>query len=118
MTIKLERIYDEKRDDKSYKILIDRLWPRGIKKNKINLWIREIAPTDDLRKWYGHDENKWNEFASRYTEELNRNKKMILFLLDLEKQYKNITLFYASKSPFNNGKVLYAYLNKLKKKVF
>jgi uncharacterized protein YeaO (DUF488 family) len=115
MTIKLKRVYDEKEKDDGYRVLIDRLWPRGVKKTSINEWLKDIAPSSELRIWYGHNEKKWDSFKSKYKDELNSDKELVLYLLNLEKQHGTITLLYGSKSPFNNGVVLYAYLDKFRK---
>ena len=73
--IRVERIYDNpKGNSDSFRILVDRLWPRGLSKDKVrfDLWQKEIAPSDSLRKWFGHDKKKWNEFKQRYFKELDK----------------------------------------------
>ena len=71
--IQARRIYDKPKVDDGFRILVDRIWPRGLKKNdvKIDLWQKDIAPSASLRKWFNHDQRKWNEFKRRYYEELN-----------------------------------------------
>ncbi len=71
--IKIERIYDNpigdnNNNNNNFRILVDRLWPRGLSKDKvkIDLWLKDIAPSTPLRKWFSHDKNKWNEFKSKY----------------------------------------------------
>jgi uncharacterized protein YeaO (DUF488 family) len=76
--IKIKRVHDEPDESDGYKILIDRLWPRGLSKEKakIDLWLKDIAPSDDLRKWFAHDPKKWVHFKKRYFEEIDNNKKV------------------------------------------
>lgn len=72
---KIERIYESTASDDSYRVLVDRLWPRGISKERAALdeWNKEIAPTDELRKWFNHDPEKFLEFSRRYMKELDNN---------------------------------------------
>ncbi|ADX82059.1 DUF488 domain-containing protein [Saccharolobus islandicus] len=109
--IKIKRVYDPIEKDDGLRVLVDRLWPRGIGKNKVDLWLKDIAPSDELRKWYGHDASKWDEFKRKYFEELDANPKMSI-LLQLIRKGENITLLYASKSPYNNAIALKEYLEK------
>ncbi|MCH4814700.1 MAG: DUF488 domain-containing protein [Saccharolobus sp.] len=109
--IKIKRVYDPIEKDDGIRILVDRLWPRGIGKNKVDLWLKDIAPSDELRRWYGHDASKWDEFKRKYFEELDANPKMSI-LLQLIRKGENITLLYASKSPYNNAIALKEYLEK------
>lgn len=104
--IKIERIYDYKNDN-TYTILVDRLWARGISKEnvKINLWAKEIAPSTELRKWFNHDEEKFDEFSKKYIEELNNNDNAILFLENLL-EHENITLLYSAKDKMHNNAVV------------
>ena len=71
---KLKRIYDASEASDGYRVLVDRIWPRGVSKEKarIDLWMKEIAPSDALRKWFGHDPERWEEFQKRYREELQK----------------------------------------------
>ena len=75
MKISIKRVYEEPNKDDGKRILIDRLWPRGLTKEKakVDLWFKDIAPSTELRQWFGHDPTKWAEFQSRYTKELNSN---------------------------------------------
>ncbi|GAB6077410.1 DUF488 domain-containing protein [Hydrogenobaculum acidophilum] len=104
--IKTKRVYEPKEDTDGLRILVDRLWPRGIKKDKVDLWLKDIAPSDKLRKFY-HETKDFEAFKKSYVEELQ--KKDIKELLDLSKQ-NTITLLYASKEPQNNAAVLKEYL--------
>lgn len=109
--IKVKRVYDPIEKDDGLRVLVDRLWPRGISKNKVDLWLKDIAPSDELRKWFGHDPSKWDEFKRRYFEELDANPKVSI-LLQLIRKGENITLLYASKSPYTNAVALKEYLEK------
>ena len=121
MTIQIEskRIYEPYSPRDGFRILIDRLWPRGISKEKahIDLWFKEIAPSNELRKWYNHDEVKFIAFKKRYVAELDENKNLVeLFLKELKT--KKITLLFAGKeSDINHVVVLKEYLNKTVKKL-
>ena len=118
--IKTRRIYDKPDADDGFRILVDRIWPRGVKKNdvKIDLWQKDIAPSNAIRKWFNHDQRKWDEFKSRYYEELKDKQEIVkLFLEKAEKGA--ITLLYSSKEEkYNNAIALKEYLqsNKLQLK--
>ena len=109
--IKVKRVYDPIEKDDGVRILVDRIWPRGIKKDKIDIWLKDISPSNELRKWYNHDLNKWEEFKRIYFDELDKNPK-INELLQLIRKNENITLLYASKSPYNNAIALKEYIEK------
>ncbi|MGC8572539.1 MAG: hypothetical protein C0171_05280 [Caldisphaera sp.] len=111
--IKLKRVYDKASPDDGLRILVERLWPRGIKKEnaKIDLWFKEVAPSNELRKWFSHDPKKWLEFKEKYYEELNKNREAIEKLLDIVKNKKDVTLIYSSKDKeHNNAVALKEYL--------
>ena len=97
--IKIKRIYDDYSKTDGYRILIDRLWPRGISKEraKIDLWIKEIAPSNDLRKWYSNNLEKTKEFQKKYISELKANSDSLNEVKKIIKEQKTITLLYASK---------------------
>jgi uncharacterized protein YeaO (DUF488 family) len=109
--IKVKRVYDPIEKDDGIRILVDRLWPRGIKKDKVDIWLKDIAPSNELRKWYNHDPNKWEEFKRKYFDELDKNSK-INELIQLIRKNENITLLYSSKSPYNNAIALREYIEK------
>jgi len=112
--IKVKRVYDPLEKDDGIRILVDRLWPRGIRRDLIDVWLKDVAPSDELRRWYNHEPDKWEEFKRRYFEELSRNPKVEI-LLQLIKKGNNVTLLYASKSPYNNAMALKEYLEKVLK---
>lgn len=96
---RIKRIYEPPDVNDGYRILIDRLWPRGFTKEraKVDLWLKEIAPSTELRKWYHHNPERWNEFKSRYQTELTDKRDLILQIEHLEKVHGNITLLFAAK---------------------
>ena len=116
MKIRIERIYNNPKGDNSFRILVDRLWPRGLSKEKvrIDLWQKEIAPSNSLRKWFGHDEEKWDEFKSKYFKELDKkgDSDIVDRIIKLAKEEENsITLLYGTKEErFNNAVALKDYL--------
>lgn len=115
--IKTRRIYDKPDADDGFRILVDRIWPRGVKKNdvKIDLWQKDIAPSNAIRKWFNHDQRKWDEFKSRYYEELKDKQEIVKLFLEKAEQV-TITLLYSSKEEkYNNAIALKEYLqsNKL-----
>ncbi len=114
--IVLKRIYDPASQDDGKRILVDRLWPRGISKDKADIdgWLKEIAPSDELRKWFLHDPAKWEEFRNRYKNELKRKEKegLIEGLRKAGKKGKVTLLFSAKDVLHNNAVVLKEYLGK------
>lgn len=110
--VHIKRIYEAPSLDDGYRILIDRLWPRGVSKESaaLDLWLKEIAPTPELRTWFGHAPERFEEFKARYEIELEQNPALTL-LRDLIKQHKNVTLLYAAHDPqINHAVVLRDYL--------
>lgn len=109
--VAIKRVYEEYSNEDGYRILVDRLWPRGIAKEKahVDLWLKEIAPSDRLRKWFGHDPQKWEEFKKKYKEELEDNLSLIQ-LENLVKQHKKVTLLFGAKNTENNQAVVLKYL--------
>lgn len=111
-TVNLKRIYDAQTKDDGYRILIDRLWPRGIKKSELQIdeWFKEIAPSTGLRKWFNHEPQKWPAFKRRYKKELKENTASRQLRQKLEK-HEIITLLYAAKDQdHNHGLVLRDFL--------
>lgn len=97
--IKTKRTYDAIGEDDGYRILVDRLWPRGLSKEKaqIDLWMKDIAPSTEIRKWYNHDTSKWEQFKEMYLKELKHNQHLIKQIRDIEEEYKTVTLLYSAK---------------------
>ncbi len=104
--IELKRIYEEPKKSDGFRILVDKLWPRGVKKNdaNIDLWLKEIAPSDSLRKWFNHEDQKWVEFQKRYAKELEDKHELIDSIKEKAKQQK-VTLLFASKETEHNNAV-------------
>ena len=103
MELKIKRAYEKPEKEDGKRILVDRLWPRGLTKEKasIDLWLKDIAPTTELRKWFGHDPDKWKEFKKRYHQELKNNKEQ-LSILNEELKKRVITLVYGAKDEQHN----------------
>jgi uncharacterized protein YeaO (DUF488 family) len=110
--IYLKRAYDEPGLDGGQRFLVDRLWPRGVKKEDLLLadWLKNVAPSEGLRRWFGHDLEKWPDFQKRYREELDENPDSWRPLLTVACE-GNITLVYGARdTEHNNAVVLKAYL--------
>ena len=105
--IRIKRAYEEPDREDGTRILVDRLWPRGLTKEKarVDLWLKDVAPSTELRKWFAHDPGKWDEFRSRYLEELKGNKEQ-LSLLRQEAAKGNVTLVYGAKDQQHNEAVI------------
>lgn len=103
MKIQTKRVYEQKEKNDGFRVLVDRLWPRGFTKEKLgaDLWLKEIAPSDELRKWFSHDTEKWPEFRKKYLAELKKNKELIA-ILKQKLQKENVTLLYAAKDMEHN----------------
>lgn len=113
MPIKVKRVYEKPERSDGKRILVDRLWPRGVKKTAIDVWIKDVAPSDALRNWFHHEEPKWSAFRSKYRRELAANKDAVAAL---RKEAKGTaTLLYGAKDEKHNQAVVLAeYLKKHK----
>jgi uncharacterized protein YeaO (DUF488 family) len=112
-SIKLKRVYETPIKADGFRILVDRLWPRGIAKEKarVDLWLKDIAPSTELRTWFGHDPAKWEDFQKRYKQELMQNKTVLENLRRIIKEQNKVTLvFAASDENHNNAVVLRTFL--------
>jgi uncharacterized protein YeaO (DUF488 family) len=110
--IKIKRVYDEPSRNDGKRILIDRLWPRGLKKEdaRIDDWIKEIAPSNELRKWFNHDPDKWGEFKKRFYLELHENQDRVKEIVNAARK-GTVTLLYGSKEErLNNAVALKEYI--------
>ena len=103
MNIRIKRVYEQPSHEDGKRILVDRLWPRGLSKEKasVDLWLKDIAPSTELRKWFDHDPSKWAEFKQRYLHELKDNSEAVQVLKDELKQGQ-VTLVYAAKDEEHN----------------
>lgn len=106
-TVQIKRIYEPAEKSDGKRILVDRLWPRGVKRELAQLddWMKTVAPSTDLRKWFNHDVAKWQEFTTRYTLELKENSA-VNELLDMVKKNKMVTLLYAAHDEDHNHAVV------------
>jgi uncharacterized protein YeaO (DUF488 family) len=107
MHIRIKRVYEEPDAEDGTRILVDRLWPRGLTKEKakVDLWLKDVAPSTELRKWFAHDPAKWTEFQKRYCEELNRNKEPFS-LLKQEAGKGTVTLVYGARDEQHSEAVI------------
>ncbi|MCW6168702.1 MAG: DUF488 family protein [Thermoplasmatales archaeon] len=115
--IRVERIYSASGDEKGMRILVERLWPRGFTKEKANLgmWMKNVAPTDALRKWFNHEPAKWEGFKRKYYEELDKNPDTEK-LVEICKKNDVIFLFSSKEEKMNNAVALKEYIDhKIKK---
>lgn len=112
LPIDVKRVYDAPGPEDGMRILVDRLWPRGLSKEKAHLdeWIRDIAPSDSLRHWFGHDPALWEEFQRRYFAELKDHSEQCRALLEKAEQGKVTLLFSAHDAEHNNAVALRLYL--------
>lgn len=101
---RLKRAYEPASPDDGCRVLVERLWPRGISKSRaaIDVWLKDIAPSTELRKWYGHEPSRWEEFRRRYWEELRSNAEAVAALRKQERGGK-VTLVYAAHDEEHNG---------------
>lgn len=107
MKIRIKRVYKQPDKHDGRRILVDRLWPRGLTKEKasVDLWLKDIAPSAELRKWFGHDPGRWEEFKERYLAELKENGEQLL-LLKQELDKGIVTLVYGAKDEEHNQAVV------------
>lgn len=118
LIIKVVRIYEPASKKDGFRILVDRLWPRGLKKSEagVDLWLREIAPSAELRKSFNHDPKRWAEFVADYTFQLNKNRQIAGQLIALIKEHKKVSLLYSAQNEqFNNAIALKGFLDKFMK---
>ena len=106
--LKIKRVYDPPSPNDGKRILIDRLWPRGLKKEdaKVDDWIKEVAPSTKLRTWYGHDPKKWSEFKRRFFSELRRRQDLVEGIVSASRKGTVTLLFGSREERFNNAVAL------------
>ncbi len=111
--LKIKRVYDPPSRDDGKRILIDRLWPRGFKKGdeRIDEWIKEIAPSTELRKWFNHDPGKWGEFKKRFFAELEAEADQVDSLVGAARKGTVTLLFQSKEKRYNNAVALKEYLD-------
>lgn len=116
-SIRVRRVYDPLMPDDGARVLVDRLWPRGVSKEHahLTLWLKEVAPSTALRNWFDHDPAKWDEFRTRYLAELDANSSAVSRIAALAEQGPVTLLYGARDTQHNEAVVLAAYLNSTRK---
>jgi uncharacterized protein YeaO (DUF488 family) len=106
--VRLKRVYDDASPDDGTRVLVDRLWPRGRSREaaKVDLWLKDLAPSDALRHWFNHDPERWPEFRKRYRAELAENSEGLETLRRLAAGKKPVTLLFAAKDVEHNNAVV------------
>ncbi len=119
MMLKIKRVYDPPAQADGKRILIDRLWPRGLKKEdaRIDEWMKEIAPSNELRQWFSHDPEKWVEFKRKFFKELDRQRTSVETIVGLSKKGTVTLLFGSKEERYNNAVALKEYIESLMKAV-
>ena len=112
--VKIKRVYEKANPEDGWRVLVDRLWPRGMKKEaaKIDLWMKDVAPSDALRKSFCHDVEKWPEFQKRYLAELKQKKELVGELKKMEKEHGTLTLLFGARDEVHNQAVVLAQVLK------
>jgi len=107
VVVRIKRIYEEPAEEDGCRVLVDRLWPRGVSKERAQLavWLKDVAPTTGLRRWFNHEEPKWHEFRARYTAELEQNDA-VSKLRELVDSHDVVTLVYGARSETENQAVV------------
>jgi len=114
--IRIKRIYEAPSGDDGFRVLVDRLWPRGMSKEKarVDLWLKEIAPSNDLRSWFCHESMKWDAFREKYEGELEAKPELVWKVRQAEKEHGTVTLLYSAKDEEHNQAVaLMMFLKRL-----
>jgi uncharacterized protein YeaO (DUF488 family) len=108
--IKIKRVYEKPAKEDGWRVLVDRLWPRGMKKEAahLDIWMKDVAPSDALRKWFGHKPEKWGEFQKKYRGELKKKKELVAELKKMAKDHGTVTLLFGAKDEEHNEAVVLA----------
>ena len=108
--VRIKRVYEPAAKEDGYRVLVDRLWPRGMKKEaaKVDLWMKDIAPTDQLRKSFHHEAMKWPDFEKKYRAELKEKEEWLAQLKMLEKEHRTLTLLFGARDPEHNQAAIIA----------
>jgi uncharacterized protein YeaO (DUF488 family) len=114
MSIGLKRAYDPPDRSDGYRVLIDRIWPRGVTKDRLEVdaWLKEVAPSTDLRKWFGHDPKKWDEFKTRYARELEPHAAALGQLVEKARAGRVTLVFGARDAEHSNAAALKEHLER------
>jgi uncharacterized protein YeaO (DUF488 family) len=112
--IQIKRVYEKKAKGDGFRVLVDRLWPRGLTMEKahVDLWMKEVGPSDELRKWFHHEEGSWSEFEKKYKGELTKKKELLAELGKLQREHGTVMLLYGSKDEKQNQAVVLAAMLK------
>ncbi len=110
MTIKIKRVYEKAAAEDGYRVLVDRVWPRGLTKEEAHadLWLKDVAPTAELREWFGHRPERWSEFQQRYRRELDDRSELLERLRELERGHGTVTLLFGARDQERNQAVVLA----------
>ena len=108
--IKIKRVYEKPEKEDGWRVLVDRLWPRGMKKEVAHLdaWMKEVAPSDALRKWFGHKPEKWAAFQKKYRAELAKKKEQLAELKKMSKEHGTLTLLFGARDEEHNEAIVLA----------
>jgi len=114
MAIQKKRAYEKPADADGFRVLVDRIWPRGVTKEKlmVDLWLKSMAPSTELRKWFGHDPKKWNEFRRRYFKELDSHPEDVQLLREKMRRGPLTLVFGSKEERFNNAEAIKEYLER------
>ena len=114
--VRIARIYEPPTKNDGWRVLVDRLWPRGVKKEtaRVDEWMKEIAPSNELRKWFAHKAERWAEFQERYRAELAKKKEFVETLRAMERKHGAITLLFTAKDEGHNQAVVLREILKAK----
>ena len=106
-TVQLKRVYEPSASEDGFRVLVERLWPRGMTKErvKVDLWLKEAGASTGLRKWYGHDPQKWEEFRARYFKELTAHPAIVQQIMQLIQDKGTMTLLYSARDEHHNNAV-------------
>jgi uncharacterized protein YeaO (DUF488 family) len=108
--IKIKRVYEKPAKEDGWRVLVDRLWPRGMKKEAahVDVWMKEVAPSDTLRKWFGHKPENWVEFQKKYRSELAQKRELVADLRKMAKKHGTLSLLFGAKDEEHNQAVVLA----------
>ncbi|MGB2590449.1 MAG: DUF488 domain-containing protein [Candidatus Acidiferrum sp.] len=108
--IKIKRVYEKPSREDGWRVLVDRLWPRGMTKEAahVDVWMKDVGPSDALRKWFGHDPARWNDFQKKYRSELAKKKDLTAELKTMARKHGTLTLLFGAKDEEHNQAVVLA----------
>jgi uncharacterized protein YeaO (DUF488 family) len=108
--IKIKRVYEKPAKEDGWRVLVDRLWPRGMTKEaaQLDAWMKDVAPSDTLRKWFGHEPEKWAAFQKKYRGEVAKKKALIAELKKMAKEHGTLTLLFGARDVEHNEAIVLA----------